>query len=263
MSMDEELLFTREGAVAVITLNRPDRMNAVYHGLMLQLAEMLTMLEADADVGAIVLTGSGMAFCAGGDTQTMVKFGQMPFETRVAMLKQMSRVPAIIRSMPKLVIAAVNGPAVGAGLTLAAACDMRIAAPCARFAAGFGKMGLSGDMGGSHTLPRLIGPMLARDLYFTGRMVDVEEALRIGLVNEIAPDNACLSIATAHATRIAQGARVAYGYMKRNMLAAETETFERLLEIEVLHQQRCAETEDHAEAKQARAEKREPIFKGR
>lgn len=261
MSMSGELLLGREGAVAIVTLNRPERMNAVYHGLMLELAAMLEALETDASVGAIVLTGAGKAFCAGGDTQVMAQFGQMPFETRVAMLTQMTRVPALIRSMPKIVIAAVNGAAVGAGLTLAAACDMRVAAAEARFATGFGKVGLSGDMGGSHTLPRLIGPMLARDLYLGGRMVDAEEALRIGLVNEVAED--CLATAVRRAAEIASGPRIAFGYMKRNLLAAETEPFERLLEIEVLHQQRCAETEDHAEAKRARAEKREPLFKGR
>lgn len=259
--MSDELLLTRQGAVAIVTLNRPDRMNAVYHGLMLELAALLGELEADESVGAIVLTGAGKAFCAGGDTQVMVKFGAMPFESRVAMLRQMTRVPAMIRSMPKVVIAAVNGAAVGAGLTLAAACDMRVAVPGARFATGFGKVGLSGDMGGSHTLPRLVGPMLARDLYFSGRMVEADEALRIGLVNEVADD--CLAAAVRRAEDIANGPRIAYGYMKRNLLAAETEPFERLLDIEVIHQQRCAETEDHAEAKRARAEKRDPVFKGR
>lgn len=263
MTAEGEVLLAREGAVAIVTLNRPDRMNAVHHGQMLHLAATLARLEADADVGAIVLTGAGRAFCAGGDTQVMVQLGRQPFETRLALLKQMTRVPAIIRSMPKVVIAAVNGAAVGAGMTIAAACDMRIVAAGARFATGFGKVGLSGDMGGSHTLPRLLGPMLARDLYLTGRAVDADEALRIGLANEVTADDACLATAIARASEIARGPRIAFGYMKRNLLAAETETFERMLEIEALHQQRCAETEDHAEAKRARAEKRDPQFQGR
>jgi 2-(1,2-epoxy-1,2-dihydrophenyl)acetyl-CoA isomerase len=118
-------------------------------------------------------------------------------------------------------------------------------------------------MGGSHTLPRLIGPQLARDLYYSSRTLESAEALRIGLVNEVVPDEACLSTAIGRARDIAQGPRLALGYMKRNLLAAETETFTRMLDIEVIHQQRCAQTEDHAEAKRAYAEKRAPVFSGK
>ena len=164
--------------------------------------------------------------------------------------------------MPKIVIAAVNGPAAGAGLTLAAACDVRIAAASARFSTSFANVGLSGDMGGSHTIPRLIGPTLARELYYTGRSVDADEAQRVGLVAKVVPDGECETAALALASTIAHGPRLAYGYMKRNMLAAESEEFDRVLEIEAFHQQRCASTDDHQEAKRAFAEGRAPVFKG-
>ncbi|RIA37154.1 enoyl-CoA hydratase [Hephaestia caeni] len=258
-----EILLERADAVAIVTLNRPDRMNAVHLPMMIALADMLADLEGDDAVGAIVLTGAGRGFCAGGDVKNMAARGPRSFEGRVADLKQMHRVPALIRAMPKVVVAAVNGPAAGAGFTLAAACDLRIAAASARFSTSFAKVGLSGDMGGSHTLPRLIGPTLARDLYLTSRSVDAEEALRIGLVSEIAADEECLPRAIARAREIAAGPRLAYGYIKRNLLAAESAPFERMLEIEAIHQQRCADTADHAEAKRAFVEKRSPHFEGR
>ena len=263
MTTAGEVLIARDGAVAIVTLNRPERMNAVYFGMMVMLADRLAELEGDDSVGALVLTGAGRGFCAGGDVKGMAERGPRSFEGRVSDLKQLHRVPALIRGMPKIVIAAVNGPAAGAGFTLAAACDMRIAARSAKFSTSFAKVGLSGDMGGSHTLPRLIGPMLARELYYTSRSVDSEEALRIGLVNRVVDDEQCLAEAVAAAHEIAAGPRLAYGYMKRNMLAAESEPFERMLEIEAIHQQRCASTEDHAEAKRAFVEKRPPNFTGK
>lgn len=263
MIANDDILIDREGAVAIVTLNRPERMNALHLSMMMSLADRLAELEGDDSVGAVVLTGAGRAFCAGGDVKAMAGRQPRSFESRVADLKQMHRVPAQIRGMPKIVIAAINGPAAGAGLTLAAACDIRFASATATFATSFATVGLSGDMGGSHTLPRLVGPMLARDLYYSGRSVGADEALRIGLVSDVVAADVLLHTAIAAARRIADGPRLAYGYMKRNMLAAESEPFERMLEIEALHQQRCAATDDHAEAKRAFMEKRSPKFEGR
>jgi 2-(1,2-epoxy-1,2-dihydrophenyl)acetyl-CoA isomerase len=259
----EEFGVDRDGAVAIVTIDRPERMNAIYHGLALKLAGAFEALEGDDDVGAIVLTGAGRGFCSGGDVNAMAERGPRGFEARVADLSQMHRLPRVIRRMPKIVVAAVNGPAAGAGFTLAAACDIRIAARSATFTTSFAKVGLSGDMGGSHTIPRLVGPMLARDLYFTGRTVAAEEALRIGLVSRLVEDGDCLSEAVAEARAIAEGPRLAYGYMKRNMVLAESESYDAMLDIEALHQQRCASTEDHQEAKRAFVEKRAPLFRGR
>jgi 2-(1,2-epoxy-1,2-dihydrophenyl)acetyl-CoA isomerase len=258
-----EILVERDGAGAIVTLNRPDRMNAVYLGMMIQLSEILMDLEGDDDVGAILLTGAGRGFCAGGDVKAMVGRAPRSFEGRVADLKRMHRVPLAIRSMPKVVIAAVNGPAMGAGFSLALACDLRVAGESAKFSTAFGGVGLSGDFGGSHSMQRLIGPSLTRELYFTSRVVDATEALRMGLVGRVVPDDRLLEEALATARDIASGPRVAFGLMKRNMLVAETEPFPVLLDLEAFHQARSSSTEDHAEAKRAIAEKRPPNFTGK
>jgi 2-(1,2-epoxy-1,2-dihydrophenyl)acetyl-CoA isomerase len=261
--MSDEILLEHDGGIAIVTLSRPERMNAVHLGMMIALADLLDDLEADDSVGAIVLTGAGRGFCAGGDVKAMATRGPRSFEGRVADLKRMHRVPLAIRSMPKIVIAAINGPAAGAGFSLALACDLRFAADSAKFSTSFAKVGLSGDFGGSHSLQRLVGPTMARELYFTSRSVDADEALRIGLVSRVLPGEQLLREAVTVAREIASGPRVAYGLMKRNLLAAETEPFATLLDLEAFHQARSSSTEDHAEAKRAIVEKRAPEFKGR
>ncbi len=261
--MTDEVLLERDGQVAIVTLNRPDRMNAVYLPMVIRLGEILADLDGDDEVGAIILTGAGRGFCAGGDVKGMAERGPRSFEGRVADLKRMHCVPLLIRSMPKIVIAAVNGPAAGAGFSLALACDLRIAGESAKFSTSFAKIGLSGDFGGSYTTQRLIGPALARELYFTSRSVDAAEAARIGLVGRVVPDAQLMDEALATAREIASGPRVAFGLMKRNMLAAETEPFAAILDLEAFHQARTSSTEDHAEAKRAFVEKRPPRFSGK
>ena len=162
-----------------------------------------------------------------------------------------------------VVIAMVNGPAVGAGLGLAMACDLRIAGRSARFGTGFAGVGYSGDFGGSWTLTRLVGTAKARELYFLGDIIDAETARSLGLVSRVVEDDALRDETTALARRIADGPRIAYGYMKRNLFAAETEPLAAVLEMEAVHQARAAMTEDHLEAARAFTEKRRPVFKGK
>jgi len=157
----------------------------------------------------------------------------------------------------------VNGPAVGAGLGLALACDLRIAGRSARFGTGFAGVGYSGDFGGSWSLTRLVGTAKARELYFLGDIIDSAEAASLGLVNRVVDDEALHREALALARRIADGPRVAFGYMKRNLFAAETEPLAAVLEMEAVHQARTAMTEDHLEASRAFVEKRRPTFRGR
>jgi 2-(1,2-epoxy-1,2-dihydrophenyl)acetyl-CoA isomerase len=161
------------------------------------------------------------------------------------------------------VIAMINGPAVGAGLGLAMACDLRIAGHSARFGTGFAGVGYSGDFGGSWSLTRLVGTAKARELYLLGDIIDAETAQSLGLVNRVVEDDALHDEAAALARRIADGPRIAYGYMKRNLFAAETEPLAAVLEMEAVHQARTAMTEDHLEAARAFAEKRRPVFQGR
>ncbi len=231
---------------------------------MLQaLSEALQRLGSDAEVGTIVITGAGRGFCAGGDVKTMENRAVQGFEERVEGLRRMHQLPLLLRTLPKVVVAMVNGPAVGAGLGLAMACDLRIAGRSARFGTGFAGVGYSGDFGGSWSLTRLVGTAKARELYFLGDVVDAAAAASLGLVNHVVEDEALQRETTALARRIADGPRVAYGYMKRNLFAAETEPLAAVLEMEAVHQARTAMTEDHLEASRAFVEKRPPVFRGR
>jgi 2-(1,2-epoxy-1,2-dihydrophenyl)acetyl-CoA isomerase len=152
---------------------------------------------------------------------------------------------------------------VGAGLSMALACDLRVAARSARFGTGFVKLGLSGDWGGTWSLTRLVGTAKARELYFLGDMIGADEALSIGLVNRAADDAELVGTTMAMARRIAAMPRVTLGYAKKNLFAAETGDFGSVLELEAFHQARCSQTEDHREAVRAFKEKRQPVFAGR
>jgi len=256
-------LETMEDGIAWLTLNRPDRLNAFSPAMLLAFGEALQRLSEDPGVGAVIVTGAGRGFCAGGDVKTMPERASQGFEERVEGLRRMHRLPMLLRTMPKVVIAMVNGPAVGAGLGLAMACDLRIAGRSARFGTGFAGVGYSGDFGGSWTLTRLVGTAKTRELYLLGEIIDAETAQSLGLVNRVVDDDALHDEAAALARRIADGPRIAYGYMKRNLFAAETEPLATVLEMEAVHQARTAMTEDHLEASRAFAEKRRPVFKGR
>jgi 2-(1,2-epoxy-1,2-dihydrophenyl)acetyl-CoA isomerase len=258
-----DLLETIEDGIATLTLNQPERLNAFSPDMLAGLHEALPRLGANPAVGAIVLTGSGRAFCAGGDVKTMGKRAERSFEQRVESIRTMHQLPLMMRTLSKVIIGMINGAAVGAGLGLALACDLRVAGGSARFGTGFGKIGYSGDFGGSWLLTRLVGTATARELYLLGDMIDAQRAATLGLVNQAVDDTALHDATYALARRIADGPRVAYGYMKRNLHAAETEPLAAVLEMEAVHQARTAQTEDHREAVAAFTEKRPPVFRGR
>src|SRR6202048_2128938 len=258
-----DLLETREDGIAWLTLNRPDRLNAFSPAMLQGLYEALQRLGSDTGIGAIVVTGAGRGFCAGGDVKTMERRATQEFEERVEGLRRMHQLPMVLRTIPKIAIAMVNGPAVGAGLGLAMACDLRIAGRSARFGTGFAGVGYSGDFGGSWTLTRLVGTAKARELYFLGDIIDAEKAQALGLVSRVVEDIALREVTAALARRIAAAPRIAYGYMKRTLFAAETEPLAAVLEMEAVHQARTAMTEDHLEAARAFAEKRRPGVQGR
>jgi 2-(1,2-epoxy-1,2-dihydrophenyl)acetyl-CoA isomerase len=258
-----DLLERIQHGVAWLTLNRPDRLNAFSPEMLTSLDQSLQRLGGDAGVGAIVITGAGRGFCAGGDVKTMANRASQGFEQRVEGLRRMHQLPMLLRTMPKIVIAMVNGPAVGAGLGLAMACDLRVAGRSARFGTGFAGVGYSGDFGGSWSLTRLVGTAKARELYFLADVIDAHAAASIGLVSRVVEDEVLHDETLALARRVAEGPRVAYAYMKRNLFAAETEPFANVLELEAVHQARTAMTEDHLEASLAFVEKRRPVFKGR
>jgi 2-(1,2-epoxy-1,2-dihydrophenyl)acetyl-CoA isomerase len=264
--MSQDLLEVVKDGVATLTMNRPDRLNALSGPMLDGLLEALPRLADDAEVGVIVLTGAGRAFCAGGDVKAMAEgreFGGVALEERAQALRARMEVSRWLHEMPKPTIAMVRGAAAGAGLSLALACDLRIAGDGARFVTAFARVGYSGDFGGSWFLTQLVGTGKARELYYTADIVDAAEALRLGLVNRVVPDGRLEEETLALAGRLARGPRVAYRYMKRNMNAAETATLKDCLDLEAWHHTRTGQTEDHREAARAFVEKREPTFKGR
>jgi 2-(1,2-epoxy-1,2-dihydrophenyl)acetyl-CoA isomerase len=264
--MSVDLLESVKDGVAVLTMNRPERLNALSGTMLAALAEALSRLGEDAEVGVVVLTGAGRGFCAGGDVKGMAEGSEMAgttLEERAQGLRRHMEVSRWLHEMPKPTIAMVRGPAAGAGLSLALACDIRIAGDSARFATAFARVGYSGDFGGSYYLTQLVGTAKARELYFTADIVDAGEALALGLVNRVVPDARLEDETLMLAGRLARGPRVAYRYMKRNMNAAETGTLKDLLDLEAWHHTRCGMTEDHREAARAFVEKREPTFRGR
>ncbi len=258
-----DLIEAVEDGVAVLTLNRPENLNALSDDIRLGLLDSLTRLGADNAIGCIVLTGAGRGFCAGGDVKTMGSRSAKVFEERAAGIALSGRIPMLMHNTPKPIIGMINGVAVGAGLSMAAACDIRIAARSARFGTGFIKIGLSGDWGGTWTLTRLVGTAKARELFYTGEMIDAEEALHIGLVNKVVDDADLFAATMAMARRIASMPHVALGYTKKNLAAAETGGFADSLDMEAFNQARCSQMEDHREAVQAFKEKRKPVFTGR
>ena len=259
-----ELLETIEDGIATLTFNRPERMNALSTPIMEGLLHGLPRLAGDPAVKVVVLTGAGRAFCAGGDVKDMAQRGeQRSAAEATSRLRSRMEVSRILHELPKPTIAMINGPAAGAGLALALACDLRVAGMSARLVTAFVRVGLSGDFGGSFFLTRLVGTAKARELYFTGRPVDAQEALSLGLVNRVVPDDQLGDATTDLARSLAQGPLVALRLMKRNMNHAESSGLAELLDMEAANMVQSASTEDHREAAKAFVEKRAPIFTGR
>ena len=264
--MGTDLIEQVKDGVAVLTLNRPDRLNAMSRPMLDALLEALPRLAEDPEIGVVVLTGAGRGFCAGGDVKAMAEgneLGGHTMEERAQALRSRMETSRWLHEMPKPTIAMMRGPAAGAGLSLAMACDMRIASDTIRLGTAFARVGYSGDFGGSYYLTQLVGTAKARELYFTADLLDAQQALGLGLVNRVVADARLEEETMALASRLARGPRVAYRYMKRNMNAAETASLKDMLDLEAWHHTRTGMTEDHREAARAFVEKREPQFKGR
>ena len=264
--MSQELLEVVKDGVAVLTMNRPDRLNALSTPMLDAMLEALPRLANDPNVGVVVLTGAGRGFCAGGDVKAMAEGREMEGDTleeRAQGLRSKMETSRWLHEMPKPTIAMVRGAAAGAGLSLALACDLRIAGESAKFGTAFARVGYSGDFGGSYYLTQLVGTAKARELYYTAELVDAKQALALGLVNRVVPDDRLEDETLALAGKIARGPRIALQYMKRNLNAAERVPLKELLDLEAWHHTRTGQTEDHREATKAFVEKREPLFKGR
>lgn len=263
-----DLLETREGGVAILTMNRPDARNALSPDMHERMREALPRLAADPEVGAVILTGAGGAFCAGGDVKRFASsenganHGRSP-EQAAHSLRQGMEVSRWLHEMPKITIAAIPGAAAGAGLSIALACDFRIAAKGAKITTAFAKVGLSGDFGGTYFLTQLVGVAKARELYLMADVILAEEAERLGIVTRVVEPADLQGEALAMARRFADGPRVTLGLMKKNLNVAERGDLMLSFDTEALNHSRSAATEDHAEASRAFVEKRAPVFKGR
>jgi len=259
---DQVLCDFKEG-VATLTLNRPEARNALSDTLTPALRRMIKSLGEDPAVGALVITGAGRAFCAGGDVKGMTSSPkkERTLEEAAADLKERQRtLTGALMALRIPTIAALPGPAAGAGLAMALACDIRIAARTAFVTAGYARIGLSGDYGINWLLTRLIGTAKARELMFTADMVDAETCERIGLVNRVVDDEELQERAFALACDLASGPRQAIAYMKDNLDHALTNDFLSALDQEADLLVRAVRTADHKEAARAFVEKRRPRF---
>lgn len=259
-----ELLIDDADGVRTFTFNRPESFNAFTIALKEQFLAALQEASADTAVRAVVLTGAGRAFCAGQDLKEHISLLEAgdPAPLHTVDLHYNPMVRTII-NMPKPVIAAVNGSAAGAGASLAYASDLRIAGGSAKFLMAFANVGLTADSGASWTLPRLIGHGRAMEMMLLAQPVAAEEALRIGMVNQVVPDDELLGTAHALAARLAAGPTTAYAKIKEALAVAADGTLEDALAAESRTQAEAGATEDHREAVEAFVAKRKPKFIGR
>jgi 2-(1,2-epoxy-1,2-dihydrophenyl)acetyl-CoA isomerase len=267
------VLVERDGGVATVTLNRPDKMNALDVEVLSALSPALEELATDTSVRCVVLTGAGeKAFSAGGDITAMGGEGlftggkparKEPWETGAMHLRRAMEASAWLHEMGKPTLAAINGAVAGASLSLALACDLRIASEHAVFTTAFAKIGYSGDFGGAWYLTKIVGTAKARELYFLADRIDAQEALRLGIVNWVAPREKLRDEARAVAQRLAAGPPLAYRYMKRNLNLALTLSERELLDLEAEAMTRTGATEDFRNAAAAFLAKKTPAFEGR
>ena len=259
------LLYEVKDGIATLTLNRPERLNALGDTLREDLQDAVDRASADPDVRVMIVTGAGKGFCSGGDVKAMSERKESgsgrPIMEKVAPGRD--RTVLAFRDSPKPVIAAVNGAAAGAGMNLALCCDMRLASTAAKFAQAFVRRGLHPDWGGTYFLPRVVGTAKAAELIFTGEVIDAQEALRLGIVSAVYPPEELMPAALALARKVADGPPIAIRLAKRAIYHNLDCDLRQALEFETFAQNICFDTEDAAEGIKAFVEKRPPQFRGR
>lgn len=258
------VLEARHEGIATLVLNRPDKLNALNAELSTALNAALERLAADDSVKVVVLTGAGRAFCSGGDLGAIGRGHQLGETAQIEpILRAGMQMVVKMRMMPQPVIAAVNGPAAGAGMNVALAADIRIAADAATFGQNFSRVGLFPDYGGIFFLPELVGPSVAAEMFYTGEMIDAQTALRLGLVNRVVPLAQLETEVKTLAQTIAQGPPIAIRAVKRALFGSQKEALTKALDHEVEQQMKCFASEDCGEGVRAFLEKRLPKFKGK
>jgi len=268
----EHLLAAVEDGVGLIAFNRPEARNALTGEMIGCLNNVITAMEQDTEVRCVVLTGSGGSFCAGGDVKGMASkndglgtVSQKIKATDQAIHKQrleQKGTAGRLHTMAKPTIALVDGPAAGAGMSLAMACDLRMISERAFFTTAFAKVGVSGDYGGTYFLTQLVGSAKARELYYLSERVSSKQALELGLTNWVCKEDELEKKGMELADRLANGPSVALGYMKENLNRAMMRDIDECLDMEATHLFHCFQTDDHKNAAKAFVEKKEPVFKG-
>lgn len=276
--MSENLLLERlEDGVLTLTLNRPERLNALNPPLLRALREGMEHAARNHEARVVVIAGAGRAFCAGGDiagkperkegeaeasAKEQKKRAPDSVATRIEWLRGNMEAVRLLYQMDKPTIAMIRGATVSVGMALAAACDFRVVSQNASFTTGFAKVGFSGDYGASYFLTRLLGSAKARELMFLSDMLDAEEAQRIGLVSRLVADDELEDSTHELARRLADGPPLTYRFMKKNLNAAVDGSLEQILDMEATHMVLSSMTSDQREAVKAFMEKRKPQFTG-
>jgi 2-(1,2-epoxy-1,2-dihydrophenyl)acetyl-CoA isomerase len=260
---DQFVLEERSGSICTLRLNRPNKLNALNPEMGRALVTGLLRASDDKSVRAVVITGAGRGFCAGGDVEFLrdVRKRKAVRELEV-LLTAGKEICVAIASMTKPVIAAVNGPAAGGGMNLALACDMRVASDQAKFAESFANLGLYPDFGGTYFLPRIVGMALSAELFYTAELLTAEDALRLGIVNRVFPAAVFEQEVKRLAGELAAAPPLALRDVKRTVLGEDRRTLEEKLDEEIRLQVHCFESEDCLEGLNAFFEKRKPNFRG-
>ncbi|OYW18569.1 MAG: enoyl-CoA hydratase [Burkholderiales bacterium 12-64-5] len=247
--MSEHLKFSIEDGIATILLDRQERMNAFTFEMIAAWTEALQQCRTDPAIKVVVVTGSGSAFCSGGDVIEMAdRLNQEPAQRKAELFEKIQRIPLTLEDLDKPVIAAMNGVATGAGLDLALMCDLRYAAKSARFAETYMKIGLVPGAGGAHFLPRIVGTAKALELFFTADFVDAEEALRIGLVNKVIDDHRLMEEVMAIARRIARAPELPLRFIKRAIYQGLRNDLRTNLDLISSHYAVVTSTQEHKAA---------------
>jgi 2-(1,2-epoxy-1,2-dihydrophenyl)acetyl-CoA isomerase len=263
---DGSVLYQRRDGIATLTLNRPETLNAMNEAMMGEFERLLLEVEADATVRVVVLTGAGRAFSSGGDQKRGGEVVPPSFfdgDPGGALIERLNRCILRMQRLEKPIIGSINGVAAGAGMNIALATDLRIAADTARFLEAFARVGLVPDGGGTYFLPRLVGTAKAMELILLADIVDAQEALRIGLVNRVVPADQLEKETLKLGERLAQGPTVAYGLAKTGLYQGLGMSLEHVLNMEARNQAIAVRTPDRAEGVAAFLEKRPPRFTGR
>ncbi len=264
----EQIIYDKSDGIATIALNRPERMNAFTPQMLDEWLAALQDAHVDADVRAVIVTGTGRGFCTGADVRggaaaSLMDRSRSPAENRNFLRDSVQRIPRLVALMEKPYIAAVNGAAVGAGMDMASMCDIRFAADTARFGMTYVRMGLVPGDGGGYYLPRIVGLARALDLIWTGRLIDAQEALAMGYVSAVVPTEQLMDYTREYALKLAGGPAVAIQQSKRLVYRSLQLDADAALDLAQQAMFICQSTEDAREGPRAFVEKREPQFKGR